>query len=209
MERTAAIVLAGGQSRRMGRDKASVVLAGRTLLQRVVDAVATVVDEVIVVGAPGRDLPVVECARPLRLVSDPVEAQGPLAGLIAGLEASAAERFVVVACDQPLLDPALLRLLLGRLEGASVAVPVIEGRPQPLGSAVRHEVLPALQAAFAEGERAARVIARLDGAVLVSEEEWRTVDPTGRSFVGVNTPEELARAESRLREGPSATEGRG
>ncbi|HRC61654.1 MAG TPA: NTP transferase domain-containing protein, partial [Dehalococcoidia bacterium] len=63
MPRTAAIVLAGGRSRRMGRDKAALVLRGRSLLQRALDAVGAVVDEIVVVGAPGRALPEVRSAR--------------------------------------------------------------------------------------------------------------------------------------------------
>jgi molybdopterin-guanine dinucleotide biosynthesis protein A len=200
MPRTAAIVLAGGRSTRMGRDKAAIVLGGRTLLQRAIDAVEGVVDEIVVVGAPGRPLPPVTSSRPLWLVNDPVEGEGPLAGLLAGLAATDAERCLVVGCDQPALDPALLLLLLGRLEGARSATPLVEGRPQPLVSAVRHEAADELRAVFAAGERALRAVAAIAGAELVAEASWRAVDPGARSFLGVNTPEELARAEELLAE---------
>ncbi|MEZ4554272.1 MAG: molybdenum cofactor guanylyltransferase [Dehalococcoidia bacterium] len=198
MPRSAAIVLAGGRSRRMGRDKAAIVLAGRTLLQRAIDAVEGVVDEVVIVGAPGRALSPVVSTRPLRQVADAVEGEGPLAGLLAGLAATEAERCLVVGCDQPALVPPLLRLLLGRLDASRSATPLIDGRPQPLVSAVRADVRPDLDAVFARGERALRAVTQVEGADLVPEEAWRAADPYARSFVGVNTPEELARAEELL-----------
>ncbi|MFN8584358.1 MAG: molybdenum cofactor guanylyltransferase [Dehalococcoidia bacterium] len=198
MPRTAAIVLAGGRSRRMGRDKAALVLRGRSLLQRALDAVGAVVDEIVVVGAPGRALPEVRSARTLRRVDDPVEGEGPLAGLLAGLASTEAERCVVVGCDQPALAPALLRLLLDGLDGARSVAPLVEGRAQPLVSAVRREIRGELEAAFAGGERALRALTQVDGAALLDEATWRTADPDARSFVGVNTPEDLARAEAML-----------
>lgn len=198
MPRTAAIVLAGGRSTRMGRDKAAIVLAGRTLLQRAVDAVEDLVDEIVLVGAPGRALPPVASDRPLRAVSDPVEGEGPLAGLLAGLAATEVERCLVVGCDQPALAPALLRVLLERLDGARSASPLVDGRPQPLVSAVRREVRGDLEARFARGERALRALTEVEGADLVPEAAWRAADPDGRSFLGVNTPEDLARVEALL-----------
>lgn len=198
MPRTAAIVLAGGRSTRMGRDKAAIVLGGRTLLQRAVDAVEGLVGEIVLVGAPGRALPPVTSDRPLRAVSDAVEGEGPLAGLLAGLAAVEAEHCLVVGCDQPALAPALLRLLLDRLDRATSASPLVEGRPQPLVSAVRREVRGDLDARFARGERALRALTEVEGADLVPDEAWRAADPDGRSFLGVNTPQDLARVEALL-----------
>lgn len=198
MPRTAAIILAGGRSTRMGRDKAAIVVAGRTLLQRVVDAVEPVVDEIVLVGAPGRPLPPVASRRPLRVASDPVDGEGPLAGLLAGLAVTEAERCLVVGCDQPALVPALLALLLARLDDARSAAPLVGGRAQPLVSAVRSEIRADLVAVFARDERALRALAEIGGADLVAEEAWRVADPDARSFVGVNTPEELARVEAFL-----------
>jgi molybdopterin-guanine dinucleotide biosynthesis protein A len=184
----------------MGSDKAAVVFGSRTLLQRAVDAVAKVASHVVVVGAPGRPLPVVQCARPLLEVSDPVEGEGPLSGIITGLEAAGTPVALIVGCDQPFLRPSLLRLLAERAADHPAVLPVLDGRPQPLCAAVRLAVLPELQAAFARGERAAKLLVSLPGALLLAAEEWRGVDPDGRSFIGVNTPEELERAERLLRE---------
>ena len=198
MDEVVAIVLAGGRSRRMGRDKAGVVLGGRTLLQRAVDATAGVATRVVIVGAPGRALPEVACARPLVFVTDPVEGEGPLAGIVTGLEAAGAPVAVVTCCDQPFIRPAFLWLLAECARTHVAVLPVFEGRPEPLCTAVRREALPQLRAALDHGNRAAMVLADLPGALLLPREEWEAADPDGWSFTGVNTPEELARAETLL-----------
>lgn len=192
-----AIVLAGGRSRRMGREKAALVLAGHTLLQRAVDAASGAACAVVVVGAPGRALPAVTTPLRLTLVTDEEEGVGPLAGIVAGLEAVQTPVTLVVACDMPFVEPALLRLLTAVVrDGASVAMPIVDGQPQPLCSAVRTDVLSALREALADGARAASVLADLSGARLLSPADWGAADPRGSSFVGVNTPEEWERAEA-------------
>jgi len=192
-----AIVLAGGRSTRMGRDKASLVLGGRALLQRAVDACGEAASAVVVVTAPGRELSGVTSALPLTFVTDAEEGAGPLAGIVAGLSAIQTPVALVVACDMPFIAPELLRFLASSIgDGVSAAVPVLDGQAQPLCSAVRADALEALQAAFAGGTRAASAVGDLPGARLIQAAEWRVVDPTGTSFVGVNTPEEWARAEA-------------
>lgn len=198
-----AIVLAGGRSRRMGRDKAALVLGGRTLLQRAVDAAGSAADAIIVVGAPGRLLPAVTSSVPLVLLADAEEGSGPLAGTVTGLRAVRTAVAVVLACDMPFVTPSLLSLLASVVrEGVSAAVPVVEGEPQPLCSAVRADALGALEAMLAGGARAASVLLDLPRARPVGPDEWRRADPDGQSFVGVNTPEEWEQAralDARLR----------
>ena len=195
------IVLAGGRSTRMGTDKASLpVLGGRTLVQRTVDAVAEVADEIVVVRAPGRVLPPPGSPRPIRIVEDPVESEGPLVGIAAGLRAAAAPVALVLGCDMPFLRPALLRLLAGRAAaGRRFVVPVHDGRPQPLCSAFRREALTVVQAHIDAGDRMIMTVAADLDAELVPAEEWSAADADGRSFENVNTPEEFEAALERER----------
>lgn len=190
-----AIILAGGGSTRMGRDKASLVLGGRTLLQRVIDAAAEVADATVVVLAPGRPLPPLEPRGALRLTTDEVGGQGPLAGILAGLAAAEGEVALLLACDQPFVRPTLLRLLAEQAAEAPVAIPLLDGQPQHLCSAVRLDTAPALREAYARGSRAAAAISDLPGTRLLAPEVWRAADPDGVSFAGANTPEELAHLE--------------
>lgn len=199
MSEVTGIVLAGGRSSRMGRDKASLVLGGVTLLQRTVSALSAVVDEVVLVRAPGAALPPVEAPCPVRYAEDPVEGEGPLVGMAAGLEAARAPIAIVVGVDMPFLQPALLRLLADRVAaGARWVLPIAERRPQPLCSAFARDALPVLRAHIQAGDRAPMTIAADLGMVRLDEDEWRAADAEGVSFLDVDTPEDFAAALARL-----------
>lgn len=185
----------------MGVDKASLVLNGRTLLQRTVDAVSEVAGEIVVVVAPGQRLPPVECRRPLRTVEDPVEGHGPLVGIAVGLGSVTAPVALVVACDMPFLQPALLRLLAQRAAaGRRLVVPIEGGQPQPLCSAFRREALKVVQAHIDAGDRKVMSVAGDLDVDRVSPHEWAAADPGGRSFENVNTVEEFEAAVKREQE---------
>ena len=193
------IVLTGGRSSRMGEDKASLVLGGATLLARVVAALNALADEIVVVRAPGQSLPLVQTASTLTVVADRVEGAGPLEGIATGLEAITAPIALVVGVDHPFLRPTLLRLLLDEVQaGAPWVLPVFEGHPQPMCSAVAAASLGAIRTAISGGERSPATAARSLGAVLMDEARWRTADPEGLSFWDVDTPEAFEAAARHL-----------
>ena len=188
----------------MGRDKCALEVGGRTLIQRVVDALDEVAGEIIVVHAPGRPPPDVESRLPLRLVADPFEDAGPLVAIAAGLEAASAPVAIAVGCDAPALQPALLRLLGEWADaGARLVAPLHEGVPQWLCAAWRRDTLPALRERIAAGDRAVHSAAEALEAALLPPEAYAHLDPQGRSFLNVNTPEDLAAARETVRRAPS------
>jgi molybdenum cofactor guanylyltransferase len=186
---TAAAVLAGGASRRMGRDKATLAVGGVALAAGVLAAAARVADPVVLVapdGHPARRLAA-------RVVTDPGE--GPLAALAAALEALEADHVLVLAGDHPGLAVALLAHLVA-LAARGEAVACRRGpRLEPLVAVYRRA--PALAAARARlagpagGRRLLGLLADLD-TVVVEEPEWRALDPGGRSFVDLDEPGDLA-----------------
>ncbi len=196
----AGIVLAGGGSRRMGAEKCMLDLGGRTLLQRVIDALDAVADEVAVVTAPHVPPPLVQSSRSLYRAVDAIPDGGPLVAILAGLGQTSAPVAISVACDLPFVRPALLRLLAERVEaGASFVVPVHEGRPQLLCSAWDGDAAAlAIRTRIDAGDRAVGDMLDTLDAELVPPEVWRDADPEGASFVNLNTPEDLAAARERL-----------
>ncbi len=194
------IVLAGGRSSRMGRDKASLLVDGETLLQHSVRALAAVADEIVVVHAPGTPRRALDAPCPVREVDDPVAGEGPLVGIATGLREARAPLAVVVGVDMPFLEPALLRLLVTRLReeraasGARWVLPIADGRRQPLCSAFARDALDVLDAHIEAGDRAPMAVGADLRVALLSEEDWRAADPDGRSFVDVDTPEDFAAA---------------
>ena len=186
---TAAAVLAGGASRRMGRDKATLAVGGVALAAGVLAAAARVADPVVLVAPEGHP------ARRLyaRVVTDP--GQGPLAALAAALAALETDHVLVLAGDHPGLAVGLLARLVD-LAPRGEAVACRRGpRLEPLVAVYRRA--PALAAARARlagppgGRSLLGLLADLD-TVVVEEPGWRALDPGGRSFVDLDDPADLA-----------------
>ncbi len=207
------IVLAGGRSRRMGgRDKAWIELAGRPLVRWVLEAMREVTDgQVLVARDEAQRERLERLGRPVAI--DRYAARGPLTGIHAGLTASPTDLAVVVACDMPLVRPELLERLASSIGALHAAVPYIgEGEPpsrlvgetardaglQPLLAAYRRACLPPLERLLRSGPVPTTALISVLKARIVAPEEWRLADPDGRSFLNVNTGEDLAEAARRM-----------
>jgi molybdopterin-guanine dinucleotide biosynthesis protein A len=195
--RYAAMIMAGGRSTRLGRDKASETLLGRPLLQHVIDRVTPVVDEIVVVKARDQQLPELSSGLPLRVAEDLYPDCGPLGGIYTGLKATDAGRCLAVACDMPLLSELLLRELLRRSADCDVVMPVLE-YPEPLHAVYSRACIDPIRERL---DAAQLKITNFLGAVHVCymrEDECRRFDPDLRSFSNTNTEEALARARDLL-----------
>jgi molybdenum cofactor guanylyltransferase len=186
--RAGGVVLCGGRSSRMGRSKALLPFGGETLLQRVVRILREVVDPVVVVAAPGQDLPPLPDG--VHIARDDREFLGPLNGLAAGLDALAGLTDVayVSACDVPFLSGAFARRVLDRMGGVDVAMPDVGGFKHPLAAGYRLSVREAVRDLLDRGSR------RLLELTEVRPTRWLTegdlVDL--ESLRNVNTPEDFA-----------------
>ncbi len=184
-----ALILAGGESRRMGQDKANLLLGGQTLLQRVTDIVQPLFSDVIVsVRQPRADCDL------LQVCDDPSNA-GPLAGLAAGLERSKTPWIFAVACDMPFITQQLIEYIAEFREDFGAVVPVVQGCPQPLAAfyatrnlAVLHEIHNG------SGARSLRALLDKLEVRYVNEAEMQAADL--RSFFDLDTPEDVALAEN-------------
>jgi molybdopterin-guanine dinucleotide biosynthesis protein A len=196
LARRGAVVLAGGRSTRMGRDKASLPLRDGTLLSHVVATLREVVGEVVVVSRRGQALPPLPPGLPVVPAHDDVEDRGPLGGLAPGLAASTKEAVYASSCDAPLLKAAFVRTLFERLGDADVAVPEAQGRLHPLAAVWRRSVLPHVLEALGEGRlRPVHVIERVRH-VVVPEAVLRAVDPGLDSLRNLNTPADYEEARA-------------
>ena len=195
-QRTAAIVLAGGRSARFGRDKRRELVDGRTLLDRVLNAVASVSDVTVLVLAPGETTPSV--LPDVRVAHDQLGFAGPLAGLAVGLGAADdADAVLVVGADMPSLQPAVLRLLLDRaLEPSGPDAWTLEGPDPnivgPLPLAGRSSALRTVATRLLEvGERSLRSLVRELDAGRIPATDWRPLDPEALTLRDVDRPEDL------------------
>lgn len=174
----------------MGQPKAWLEFGGRPLLAHLVERMAAAFPEVVVVCAPGQELPEVAA----RIVHDEDPGQGPVAGLVVGLREITQPQAFVSSCDAPFVDPQLARALLDRSEGYDVTVPEWEGRLHPLHAIYRASVQPLLARQLAEGRRRLMDLFPQVRTRTVTEGEIRGIDPEGHSLLNINTPEEYQRA---------------
>jgi molybdopterin-guanine dinucleotide biosynthesis protein A len=179
----AGIVLAGGRSSRMGTPKAWLDWHGSTLLRRTCGVVARGVDgPVVVVRAPGQELP--ELPAGVEVVEDAREGQGPLQGLLAGLEAVDGELAFVASTDMPFLHPQFVAAVCDATRDADAAVPHLGGFRQPLAAAYRTRLAPLVRELVEAG--------RMKPAFLFERCETRWLDdvPHAESIRNLNTREE-------------------
>jgi molybdopterin-guanine dinucleotide biosynthesis protein A len=200
MMAASAIVLAGGQSRRMGTPKPALMFGNSTILERIISELSGWFGEILVVAAPAasESFPVEQILRAapssVRLLRDVMPHEGAAIALGRGLVASANDVAFACSCDLPLIQGAVAQALCGMLNGYEAVIPDIGGRPQPLCAVYRRAAARVIEAQFASGERRLTQIIAALPACRPLESELRKIDPALHSFFNVNTPEDYYRA---------------
>ena len=185
-------VLAGGQSRRMGRDKALLQLGGQTLIERVLAVAHPLGYPRVIIGDPSSyghlGLPVHPDRR---------SGLGPLGGLYTALSTTAAP-VLLLACDLPFLTPDFLHYLVNRRGPRQVVVPYAATGLQPLCALYEPSCLGAVEAAIQAGQLGMRNLLSNLSLDMVREKDWRPYDERGLLFANLNAPEEYERAQAAL-----------
>ncbi|HVX16336.1 MAG TPA: molybdenum cofactor guanylyltransferase [Pirellulales bacterium] len=195
MGELAAIVLCGGESRRMGRPKAWLDFGEEKLLSRVVRLVGTVADPVVVVAAPGQDLPVLP--EGTTVARDALPGRGPLEGLLAGLWALPPEtQFAyATATDAPFLNPSWITLLRQTIGSDDMALPYVGGRHHPLAALYRvRSVRPAVERLLRADRCRLLDLMEAVRTRVVRQEELEAVDRGCPTLRNLNSPEEYQQA---------------
>lgn len=190
------IVLAGGMSRRLGRDKAVEPLDGESLVARVTGRLSQVSEEIVVVVNEierAAALPLPESAK---IAVDIYPGRGPLGGIFTGLSAVDGDWGIVVACDMPFLSVELLKYMLSLRDGFDAVVPILAGRPEPTHALYSRVCLPHIERRLKADDLK---IANFFGDVrvrFVPEDDINRLDPERLSFFNVNTQQDLERAQA-------------
>lgn len=185
----AAILLAGGASHRMGRDKALLPYGDVPLAAHVHARLSEVFETVLVVGRSG-EFPVPGA----RCIGDRHPGGGPLEGLATGMEALEASDVLLAACDMPGLRVPLLRFLGEQKGDTEAVVPCSPRGPEPLLAVYSRRILPRLRAYLADGERSATRFLSTLQLKTIPFEVIRRYDPDGASFRNLNRPEDYQAA---------------
>jgi molybdopterin-guanine dinucleotide biosynthesis protein A len=187
------IILAGGKSSRLGRNKALQVVGGRSLVQWVIDRLAIISTEIIMATAHGEPIP---CSShvPVETVGDIYPEKGPLGGIHSGLTASSSSQAIVVGCDTPFLSVGLLRYMTQICPTCDIVVPRMKEKVEPLCAVYSRNCIAPIQELLKLNEL--RII-KLFGMVTVryiEEDEINRFDPEHLSFFNVNSQADLDRA---------------
>jgi molybdopterin-guanine dinucleotide biosynthesis protein A len=196
MQVVSCIVLAGGRSSRLEGDKAFLEIGGQPLIERVVEKVMQIGDEILLVtNAPERlaylGLPMVQDIHP---------GQGVLGGLYSGLRAAGNKHSLVVACDMPFLDLKLLRYMVLLTPGQDVVIPCIGGMLEPLHAIYSKDCLEPIERSLSCGGR--RIVDFFSEMRVryVDEQEVDILDPKHLSFFNINTSDDLDQARKLAQE---------
>jgi molybdopterin-guanine dinucleotide biosynthesis protein A len=184
------IILAGGENKRMGVDKAFLTVAGIPMIELVLRALGSVVNQIIIVtNSPERYR-----AYDVRVVTDRLDQRGPLTGMYSGIFSSGSEYNVVVACDMPFLNTGLLSYLMELAPGYDAVVPVVGGQAEPLHAVYSKKLLSVIEERVRKDERRIQGIFSHANVRYVTEKEISRFDPEQRSFINLNTPQQYKEA---------------
>ena len=188
------IILAGGLSRRLGRDKALEPFQGQPLISRVIGRLDTLTDDTVVVvntEERGVELPL---SKDTKTAIDIYPDSGSLGGIFTGLAAAANDWAFVVACDMPFLNAGLMKHMIALRDGYDAIVPILDGYPEPTHALYSKTCLPYIERRLKA--RRLKIAGFFDDVRVryVGADEIDSFDSERLSFFNVNTPEDLSRA---------------
>jgi molybdopterin-guanine dinucleotide biosynthesis protein A len=189
-----AVILAGGQSRRMGVNKAMLEIGGKPLIRILIDCIRPVTDRILISSNDTQSYRFLD----FPVIPDHFPGNGPLAGFHSAMLHTSCSLYIMLACDLPKLKTPLLRSLVALAEGFDAAVPrTTDGIIHPLCAVYRNTCLPSIERALARG--ANKVIRTfLDDRLAVrwvTPEEGKFKD---NDLVNINTPEDLKKLKISL-----------
>lgn len=199
--RLSVVIQAGGESRRMGRSKATVPFAGRPLITRLIERLSPVADELIITTNEPENLEFLfekYPDLPLRLVRDAIDVRGALPGLYTALNAAENPFVAVVACDMVFASAPLVAMQAQTMKeySADVVIPRNKHGYEPFHAVYRREAcLGPIKDAFDQGEKRAQSFFGQVNVYDFTQDRILEIEPMGGCFINVNTPEDLKRIE--------------
>jgi len=189
------IVLAGGKGLRLGRDKVQETVGNSNLLQRVLSQLASFNSDIVIVTASEKSLPQFIGYQRFRIVTDTYPGKGALGGIYTGLAISNSWYNLVIACDMPFLNQALLRYMIQLSAGFDLVVPRLGELVEPLHAVYSKSCLAPIERLLGQGNLEVRALFELVNVRYVEAEEIDSFDPKHLSFFNINTEADLEKAQ--------------
>jgi len=198
--KASSIILAGGKSLRLGYDKVLETVGRRSLVEKVVQTVATLSDNIIIVTASERTMPEFDHYPNLKVVYDMYPGKGPLNGIYTGLYASGTRCNIVVAADMPFLNIPLLQYMIEQVDDFDMVTPRVGDRVEPLHSVYTRDCMDTIMQMFEEGVLGVHKLHSRVKTRYIDVDEITRFDPAKLSFFNINTEKDLLKAR-KLHEG--------
>jgi len=180
--KTSGVILAGGQSRRFGQDKAFFAIGGKPMVQIVADVLKTIFNEVFVAGGEPSDFEKIG----LRCIPDPVKGKGALGGLYNGLLHTEAEAVFFCGCDMPLIKKSVINILIDNTGDEDILLPVIKDIRQPLHAVYKKSILPVVEKLVHEKDKFLPDLFDKVSVIQLDETNFSKTTDSHLSFVGMN-----------------------
>ncbi|MCK4437169.1 molybdenum cofactor guanylyltransferase [bacterium] len=186
-----AVILAGGENKRTGLNKALLKLNGQSLMETIIGKLRNLFKEVIIVSSYPREYERLN----LKVVKDLIPQKGPLGGIYSGLSSSKSSHSFVVACDMPFINPDLIRYMKVRIDNSDVLIPMTREGYEPLHAFYSKNCLDVIRKQL-DSEASLKIVDFFDQVKVkyIEEEEVRKFDPDGLSFFNINTSGDLNKA---------------
>ena len=188
------IVLAGGKGLRLGRNKVLESVGNRSLLERVITSISLLKCDIIIVTASGQSFPQLTGYPELRIATDIYPGKGALGGIYTGLVASNSFYNLIVSCDMPFLNQALLRYMIQLSPGFDAVVPRLGNMVEPLHAVYSKSCLTSIEQLIKQGNLKVSDVLPLVRVRYVEAEEINMFDPEHLSLFNINTEADLEKA---------------
>ncbi len=185
-----AIILAGGRNRRFGRNKALEPIEGQSLIERVIESIKPLTNQILVVTSPEKtETPF---TGKVEILTDIYPARGPLGGIYTGLQAARSQYSIVVACDMPFLNASLLRHMLELAHDFDAVVPQLgEAQIEPLHAIYARSCLAGMKSMLEQGQLRINSFLKTIRVRYIDKAECQELDPELLSFFNINYRSDL------------------
>jgi molybdopterin-guanine dinucleotide biosynthesis protein A len=192
------VIMAGGASRRLGRNKALERIGGKALIERVIDSILPLTSEVLVVVGQPQEGAALRLPGTVRVVSDRYPGRGSLGGIFTGVDAAAEVWSLAVACDMPFLNREVLRHLIEESGNVDAVIPRLGGQIEPLHALYSKACLAPMGRMLRAGQLKIAPLFEAVRVRYVDEGTIDRIDPRRLSFFNINTKADVEEAQRLL-----------
>lgn len=191
MRNFAGIILAGGKSTRMGRDKSFILFSGKPLIETVMEKMAVLFREIVIIT----NTPYLYHGYGVKIYSDIFKDAGPLGGIYTGLVCSKKRYNFFTGCDMPFINYELVKYMAGVVDGNDIVIPEYNGRYEPLCAIYSRDCIKVIEENLSERRFKISEFFQYVKIKIIREEVIKRFDPEGISFMNINTPADRKKLE--------------